>query len=145
MDLGEPRCVSTRVVRNAQSKSGSEFRGDFYSVPSSAFPRFKILRLSSGFRLMSNRTWTCVRCRKSYRRVQAITAVACSTCHGPCEYVHSKIRVPSPKRVKAWDEFWAKYLAEKVQLATYHRGELRQGVTLELLRIQLPVNPGGRA
>ena len=69
--------------------------------------------------------------------MQAITAVACSTCHGLCEYVHSKIRVPSPKRIKAWDEFWSKYRAEKSLLDAFHRGELRHDVTLELLNVPL--------
>jgi hypothetical protein len=88
---------------------------------------------------MSNRTWTCIHCRKSYRRSQSITAVECPTCHEPCEYVHWKIRVPSPKRIKAWDEFWSKYNAEKSLLDAFHRGELRHDVTLELLNMQLHV------
>jgi hypothetical protein len=64
-------------------------------------------------------------------------AVDCPTCHGPCEYVHWKIRVPSPQRIKAWDEFWSKYKAEKSLLDMFHRGELREDVTLELLNMQL--------
>lgn len=88
---------------------------------------------------MSNRTWTCVACRKSFRRMQSITSVNCSSCHEPCEYVHWKMRVPSPKREKAWDEFWAKYKAEKALLEAFYRGKLRQDVTLELLNMQLHV------
>jgi hypothetical protein len=88
---------------------------------------------------MSNRTWTCVPCRKSYRRVQTTTSLECPGCHGPCEYVHWKIRVPSPKRTKAWEEFWAKYKVEKALLDAFHRGELRQDVKLELLNVQLHV------
>src|SRR5262245_4335397 len=88
---------------------------------------------------MSNRTWTCLSCRKSYRRSQSITAVHCPTCHALCEYVHWKIRVPSPKRVKTWNEFWSKYKAEKSLLDAFNRGELREDVTLELLNMKLQV------
>jgi hypothetical protein len=49
------------------------------------------------------------------------------------------MRVPSPKRTKAWDEFWAKYKAEKALLEAFHRGELKQDVSLELLNMQLHV------
>ena len=87
---------------------------------------------------MSNRTWTCVPCRQSFRRVQTVAAVACPHCHGPCEYVHQKIRVPSPRRVKVWAAFWAAYRAEKALLAAHHRGELRAAVELPLLRMALP-------
>ena len=92
---------------------------------------------------MSNRTWTCVPCRKSYRRVQSVTAVECPHCHRPCEYVHWKMRVPSPRRAKQWDEFWAKYRAEKALLDAFSRGELRESVRLELLNMQLHVAEPG--
>ena len=88
---------------------------------------------------MSNRTWVCVPCRKSFRRVQTITAVECPQCHLPCEYVHWKMRVPSPRRAKTWDEFWVKYRAEKALLAAFRRGELRESTRLELLNMQLRV------
>lgn len=91
---------------------------------------------------MSNRTWTCVSCRKSYRRVQTVTAVACPHCHQPCEYVHWKMRVPSPRRPKEWDEFWARYRAEKSLLAAHERGELAEAVELPLLNMVL--HPGTR-
>ena len=87
---------------------------------------------------MSNRTWTCVPCRKSYRRVQSLEAVACPHCHRSCEYVHWKMRVPSPRRLKEWEAFWAAYRAEKALLAAHHRGELREAVELPLLRMVLP-------
>jgi len=88
---------------------------------------------------MSNRTWTCLTCRKSYRRDRSIISVKCSMCHGLCECVHWKIRVPSPKRTKAWDEFWAAYKSEKALLEAFHRGELRRDATLKLLNMQLRV------
>jgi hypothetical protein len=62
---------------------------------------------------MSKRTWTCVPCRKSYRRKQSITSVECPSCHGPCESVHCSVRIPSPKQIKEWDEFWTQYKADK--------------------------------
>jgi hypothetical protein len=53
--------------------------------------------------------------------------------------VHWKTRLPSPRRAKEWDEFWAKYRAEKALLDAFHRGELHESVTLELLNMQLHV------
>ena len=83
-------------------------------------------------------TWYCVPCRKQYRHSQSGRAVVCPTCRGPCERVSSGIRVPSPKRMKAWDEFWEQYGAEKSLLDAYLRGELREAVKLELFNIKLP-------
>ena len=82
---------------------------------------------------MSNRTCVCVACRKSYRRVQSLTSLECPTCHAACEYVHWKIRIPSPKRTKAWDEFWVKYRAEKALVAEFGRDKSIKEITLELL------------
>jgi hypothetical protein len=86
---------------------------------------------------MSQRTWVCVPCRKSYRRAQSVQSLRCPTCQAACEYVHWKIRIPSPKRSKAWVEFWTKYRAEKALLNAFHRGELRESVRLELLNMEL--------
>ncbi len=86
---------------------------------------------------MSNRTWTCISCRKSYRRSQTVDAVSCPRCHGECEYVHWKIRIPSPRQPKVWDEFWSKYREEKALLDAHRRGDLRHPVTLELLNMHL--------
>lgn len=86
---------------------------------------------------MSNRTWACVSCRKSFRRDQSVPAVACPHCHQVCEAVHTKMRVPSPRRVKAWDAFWDAYRAEKALLAAHSRGELREKVNLPLLNMVL--------
>jgi DNA-directed RNA polymerase subunit RPC12/RpoP len=86
---------------------------------------------------MSQRTWVCVPCRKSYRRSQEVQLVRCPTCGEECEYVHWKIRIPSPRRPKRWAEFWAKYRAEKALLDAFHRGELRERVRLELLKMEL--------
>ena len=86
---------------------------------------------------MSNRTWACVDCGKTFRRDQSIDAVNCAQCGKPCEFIHWKIHVPSPKNRKAWDTFWLQYRAEKRELEFYQNGKHQGGVTLELLNIQL--------
>lgn len=89
---------------------------------------------------MSQRTWVCLTCRKSYRRSQEVLSLHCPRCDTVCEYVHSKIRIPSPRRLKAWEEFWEKYKAEKTLLAAFERGELRQNVELTILNMRLQAN-----
>jgi len=64
---------------------------------------------------MGKRTWTCVTCRKSYRRKPSLTSVACPICQQPCESVPSWIRIPSPKLTKEWDAFWFEYKANKAR------------------------------
>ena len=86
---------------------------------------------------MSQRTWVCVPCRKSYRRAQGIQSVRRPTCGAECECVHWKIRIPPPRRLKQWAEFWTKYRAEKALLDAFHRGELRERVRLKLLNVEL--------
>lgn len=88
---------------------------------------------------MSNRTWVCIPCRKSYRRIQTIAEVECPTCHAACEYVHWKIRIPSPSQPKVWDQFWAEYRAEKALLDAFHRHELRETTRLRILNMELHV------
>ncbi|WP_302120729.1 hypothetical protein [Allorhodopirellula heiligendammensis] len=66
---------------------------------------------------MSNRTWACIPCGKTYRRNQTVTNLPCPQCGAPCEYVHWKMRVPSPRNVKKWLAFWRQYRAEKQILA----------------------------
>src|SRR5579864_4431013 len=82
---------------------------------------------------MSNRAWICVPCRKSFRREQSVTALKCPHCHKRCERLHWKMRIPSARRARVWDEFWAKYEGGKVLT------ELRQSAELELL-IQSKIN-----
>jgi hypothetical protein len=62
---------------------------------------------------MGKRTWTCVTCRKSYRRKPSLKSFECPTCHRPCESVPWYIRIPSPKQTKEWDTFWSEYKANK--------------------------------
>jgi DNA-directed RNA polymerase subunit RPC12/RpoP len=92
---------------------------------------------------MSQRTWVCVPCGRTDRRPQDVPAVRCSKCGRECEYVHWKIRVPSPKHPKRWAEFWAKYRAEKALLDAWSRGELTGVVRLDILNADL--DPSGRA
>ena len=89
---------------------------------------------------MSNRTWACVQCRKSYRRVQTISSVACPECHQSCEQVEWKMRIPSPDNHKEWGEFWSAYRAEKALEAAYLQGELHESVYLPLLNRHLAVS-----
>jgi len=86
---------------------------------------------------MSNRTWVCVECGKSYRRDQTVKDLACALCHEPCEYVHWKIHIPSPKKKKEWTAFWTQYREEKRLLAQHHRDPRMKGVKLPLLNLQL--------
>ena len=86
---------------------------------------------------MSQRTWVCVNCGKSYRRDQSIEAVVCALCHDPCEYVHWKIHIPSPRKPKAWQEFWEKYRAEKEILERHHAGTLNEEIHLDILNMRL--------
>jgi hypothetical protein len=86
---------------------------------------------------MSQRTWVCVNCGKSYRRDQLVESVTCALCQEACEYVHWKIHIPSPSKPKAWKEFWEKYRAEKLVLDRYQRGEQSEEVHLEILNMHL--------
>src|SRR5579885_1416069 len=87
---------------------------------------------------MSNRTWACIDCGKTYRRNQNVASVRCAICSNFCEYVHWKIRVPSPKNRKTWEKFWLRYKAEKRLLAEYHASGRRMSVHLEILNLDLP-------
>lgn len=88
---------------------------------------------------MSQRTWACVPCRKSYRRPWNVPAFACPSCKASCEFVHWKVRIPSPRRPRAWRRFWDEYRAEKALLDRHRRGELREGVLLKILNLSLHV------
>src|SRR5260370_36689868 len=83
-----------------------------------------------------NRLWNCVRCRKRYR-CSAIPAFVCPICHETCEHVPWGIRVPMPRRIKAWDHFWTQFKAEKSLLDAYCHGKLRDKVKLEIFDIEL--------
>jgi hypothetical protein len=63
--------------------------------------------------------------------------VTCAVCGEPCEFVHWKIRVPSPAKRRDWDRFWAEYRTEKELLSRFHRGELREPATFRILNMWL--------
>lgn len=88
---------------------------------------------------MSNRTWACVDCRKSYRRSQDAEAPVCAVCRRPCEHVEWKVRIPSPRRTREWDEFWTEYRAEQKLMELHSRGELQHDVKLRILNRVLVV------
>lgn len=90
--------------------------------------------------IVSNRTWACVPCGKTYRRSQTIQQLACPECHEACEFVHWKMRVPPAKQKKKWLDFWNRYREEKRALAAYYGGELTADTHLELLNMNLAVN-----
>ena len=82
---------------------------------------------------MSNRTWVCVDCGKSYRRDHAVGAVACSICGQECEYVHWKLHIPSPAKKKEWQLFWCTYRREKRLMEEFQRDPSIKRLTLTLL------------
>ena len=74
---------------------------------------------------MSKRTLVCVPCRKSYLRKRSLSSVDCPACHSPCVSVDPYVRIPSPKRTKEWDQFWASYKSQKKSQAAL-QGALQQ-------------------
>ncbi|MBI4833966.1 MAG: hypothetical protein HY811_03995 [Planctomycetes bacterium] len=82
---------------------------------------------------MSNRTWVCIECGKSYRRNQAVESVQCAICRKKCEYVHWKIHIPSPKKTKEWQRFWALYKKEKKLIAIWIDDKSIKEINLNLL------------
>ena len=82
---------------------------------------------------MSNRTWACVDCGKSYRRVSTAKVVKCAGCGQDCEKVHWKIRIPSPSKKKEWAAFWTAYRREKGLLEQFQRDPRIKEITLEIL------------
>jgi hypothetical protein len=87
---------------------------------------------------MGNRTWACVDCGKTYRRDQSFDGpVKCAICGDDCEYVHWKIRVPSPKNPKEWKRFWQLYREEKRELERWYRDGSVTAITLDILSMRL--------
>ncbi len=97
------------------------------------------MRPVGGHRPLSKRTWACIECGKTFRRDQTVQSVRCAHCGQPCEYVHWKIHIPSPKNRKEWNAFWRQYREEKRQLEAFHNGTLTESVRLEILNMQLNV------
>jgi hypothetical protein len=82
---------------------------------------------------MSNRTWVCVDCGKSYRRRQNVEAVPCAVCGKGCEYVHWKLHIPSPRKKKQWEEFWTVYRRETELIERFKADPRIKEITLDLL------------
>lgn len=82
---------------------------------------------------MSNRTWACIECGKSYRRDQTVESVKCAICGKFCEYVHWKIRIPSPKKQKEWNKFWSIYRLEKRLIEQWLADESIKVISLDIL------------
>ena len=82
---------------------------------------------------MSNRTYVCLKCKKSYRRDAEHGDMQCPICQGFCEYVDWKIRIPSPKRKKQWRDFWEKYRSEKRLVQEFYDNPNLKQVELEIL------------
>ena len=82
---------------------------------------------------MSNRTFACVDCGKSYRRAATTKLVKCPLCGQECERVHWKLHIPSPAKKKEWTAFWTKYRREKRLLDQFQRDPRVKEITLDLL------------
>ncbi|WP_457325876.1 hypothetical protein [Roseateles sp. P5_E11] len=61
---------------------------------------------------MSNRTFACLQCRKLQRKDQNVPNFHCPHCGQESIRVHWKLHVPAPRKVKKWNSFWDRYLAE---------------------------------
>ena len=85
---------------------------------------------------MSNRTWACIGCGKSYRRNQKVESVKCTICGELCEFVHWKIRIPSPSKQKEWSRFWNTYRLEKRLLEQWLADESIKVISLDILNQQ---------
>jgi hypothetical protein len=85
---------------------------------------------------MSNRTWACIECGKSYRRDQTVESVKCAICSQECEFVHWKIRIPSPAKQKEWNRFWNSYSREKCLIEQWLADESIKVITLDILNQQ---------
>ena len=71
-----------------------------------------------------------------------IKTVICAQCGGGCESLHWKMRIPSPKRQREWDEFWIQYLQEKKELERYYSSDRKdQEIVLPLLNMRLLTTP----
>ena len=92
---------------------------------------------------MSNRTWVCLDCRKSFRRDVGVRRLACAQCGRACEEVDWKLHIPSPTKKKEWGAFWTQYLFEKRETARFHADPRIEQVDLPLLnRRLLRAKPG---
>jgi DNA-directed RNA polymerase subunit RPC12/RpoP len=89
---------------------------------------------------VSNRTWACVKCGKTYRRPLETMQVRCAGCGDACERIPTKIRVPSPANRSKWNQFWREYHHEVDLFRRWQNRQLEEDVTLPILRIFLHAN-----
>lgn len=82
---------------------------------------------------MSNRTFACLACRKLQRKPATLASFACPICHADCVRVHWKLHVPSPRKARKWDKFWAQYLLELRQIEQFNAGQLGKELYVPLL------------
>ncbi len=79
---------------------------------------------------MSNETWACFECRETVRRPgYARAAVLCPGCGKACKNLGHKLRMPSKRHSKAWQE-----LLSSLQEARITAKEYEQQVRLKTMR-----------
>jgi hypothetical protein len=89
---------------------------------------------------VSNRTWVCIKCGKTYRRAEGTLQVRCAGCGDACESIPTKIRVPSPVNRLRWEQFWREYPEEVRIFREWKSGKLKQDVRLPILKVYLCAN-----
>jgi hypothetical protein len=98
---------------------------------------------------MSNANWVCFECREAVRRPgNTRVAVLCPSCGQPCRSIGHRIRLPSKRAGKAWDELRASLQAQAIASAEHsHVSRVRRihQIQKEIARLQaMPVNEGRR-
>lgn len=68
---------------------------------------------------MSNRTFACLGCRKLQRRDQHTEHFFCPICADESVRVPWKLHVPSSRKVRKWNNFWARYFLEMRSLEEF--------------------------
>ena len=89
---------------------------------------------------LSNRTYACIPCGKTFRIELVRGDYSCPLCGGACESVGLKLRVPSPKNRKRWLRFWEDVREDKRTLLAWYQGELKVDTELKLQRTLIRAN-----
>jgi hypothetical protein len=97
----------------------------------------------------SNTTWACFECREAVRRPRYnCVAVNCACCGQPCRNIGHRIRLPSKRAVKAWEQLrlsLQQQLVEDAERRHRHRVRSIHRIEREIARLQvLPANEGRR-
>jgi DNA-directed RNA polymerase subunit RPC12/RpoP len=82
---------------------------------------------------MSNRTFACLKCRRTQRKPATLPAFRCPACGSECVRVHWKLHVPAPSRRRKWDAFWKQYLLELRMIEQFRAGIGPDVIELPLL------------